>query len=77
MTDADIKDFAYDVVETGFGPNTLVMNPTSGIITWDNMGGDLQVEKNTKANVTFTVGNIAEAYAESNVKVLSTAQSAQ
>ena len=71
---ADDFKFAYDVDDKGFGENTLTVN-AEGVITWDNMGGDLQVNKSAKSVVTLTLEGLAVTKAEGDVTVLSTANS--
>ena len=70
---ADEFKFEYDVDAKGFGENTLTVNGSE--IKWDNMGGDLQVNKSAKSVVTLTLEGLAVTKAEGNVTVLSTANS--
>lgn len=73
LTAADFENIVYGVDATGFGEGTLT---TSGSeLIWNNMGGDLQVNKSAKSEVTLTIEGIAATTAKGNVTVLSTANS--
>ena len=66
--------FEFDLDAKGFGEGTLTID-ANGVITWNNMGGDLQKNKTAKSVVKYTMEGIATAKAEGNVTVLSTENS--
>ena len=73
LTADDFANITYNVDATGFGAGTLTVD--KGIITWNNLGGDLQKNKSAKSLVTITLKGIAATEVEGNITVLSTANS--
>lgn len=73
LTADDFKNIEYGVDATGFGEGTLKTDGSE--LIWNNMGGDLQVNKSAKSVITLTIEGIAATTAKGNVTVLSTANS--
>ena len=76
---ADVLTFEYAIAytadsEASFG-GRLEIDPTTGLLTWLNKGGDLQTDKHATAEAVITIPDLATIRANGTVTVLSTEHS--
>ena len=76
---ADVLTFEYAIAytadsEASFGGG-LEIDPTTGLLTWLNKGGDLQTDKHSSAEAVITIPDLATIRANGTVTVLSTEHS--